>query len=108
MAIAIRIEIIDQPSRSKGWARYRGAGVSSRTGNPWVSASREGGVYSDGAVVEITTQVRLRKSRGGQHPLSTMTHRLVAAPGQVCMIEHRPGSQGLALKVYGAIDGAAS
>lgn len=98
----IRYEILDKPSNSKGWARYSAPGVQSRTGNEWVSAPHNGDICDNGTPFELRTQVQLRKARGGQHPLSTDTYRLVAMANECCEIEHRPGSQGLRLRIWGA------
>ena len=48
--VAVSFAVVSQPSRSKGWGRYRapGVGVQSDTGNQWVSADH-GGTADAGA-----------------------------------------------------------
>lgn len=100
----IKIEIISQPSRSKGWSRYslkQGATriIESRTGNEWVSADHEGQAEGDAT---LTMQVCLREGRNNKETVYPKTVTLRPADGTVSEIEHRPGSQGMRLRITGA------
>jgi hypothetical protein len=105
----ITIEILSQPSKSKGWARYqvrRADGtpvVESNTGNPWVSAGHSGEA-EDAAAMTLVMDVLLRvgKNRTAREERSQSEVELVAAAGETCEVEYRPGSQGIRLRVSGA------
>lgn len=104
----VEFHIADQPSRSKGWARYAaststGNLITSRTGNSWVSADHSGEA-ADGTVIELTCEVELNtgKGRRARRERSSQQYQLVAEAGSSCEIEFRPGSQGLRLAITGA------
>lgn len=111
MGHVIRIAILGNLSHSKGWGRYRcqlagvdgpaGRVVKSSTGNEWVSAGHEGAV-SEGARVVLTAQVQQVTGRMNKRETTSASWTLVAAPGESCEVEHRPGSQGIRLRVDGA------
>lgn len=101
----IQIEILSKPSNSKGWARYAAQQngtriIESRTGNQWVGADHEG----DAATGDIllTSQVMLREGKYNKETVYTREHKLVADEAATCEIEHKPGSQGLRLRITGA------
>lgn len=102
---AIRFDLADQPSNSKGYGRYKapGAKVKSRTGNEWVSASHDG--EAEG-VFTVTIEVELTVGKGGRFGArkerSSETFALVAAEGESATLKFYPGSQGVKLVVTGA------
>lgn len=101
---AINIEILSNPSTSKGWARYSapGAAVRSNTGNQWVSADHSGEV-AEGAEFVLTTQVCLITGKAKRKEITTEEVRLVAREGASCVVSNIPGSQGLRLAISGAV-----
>lgn len=108
--ITIRAEILTKPSSSKGWGRYRVEGANgqavmeSRTGNPWLSANHSGDVEA-GAEILIELDVELQVGKGGGYARkerSQQRYRLIAEEGQTTDVEHRPGSQGIQVRIHGA------
>lgn len=105
----IRAEILTTPSRSKGWGRYRVEGANgpvmeSRTGNQWLSANHSAEV-EDGAAILIEMDVELSVGKGGGYARKERSQRqvrLVAAEGESVEVEHRPGSQGIRVRLHGA------
>ena len=104
----MRIEILDTPSKSKGWGRYRvtsnGAPVvTSSTGNAWVSSSQVAAL-ADGETLTVEMDVMLRVGKGyrSREERSQRTVTLIADAGETCTIDHRPGSQGIFLRFHGA------
>ncbi len=83
----MKFEIISQPSRSKGWARYE---VS----------------QGDDGVVVVSTQVALREGKLRRETVYAREFRLTPDEAETCELEHRPGSQGLLLRVTGAREAA--
>lgn len=107
--IGIGITIIDQPSRSKGWARYKvtdAAGVpvmTSSTGNEWMSAPH-GGEFEPGAVLTLVIECELitGKGRAARRVRSAEAVALIVTDGAEDTVQYRPGSQGMTLRVTGA------
>lgn len=103
----IRIEVLDQPSRSKGWARYAAAYngaaiVSTSTGNEWIGGTTKEGDAPEGETIEVTSQVQLMVGARRRKETNTETYRMIVAAGEVTEIYHRPGSQGQKLRITGA------
>lgn len=105
----ITVEVIDQPSRSKGWARYavslNGAAIiTSTTGNRWVSSTTKQAEVEPGAIIEVESQIQLAVGKGhyARKETTSRTYRLQVAEGQTAEMSHKPGSQGQTLRVTGA------
>jgi hypothetical protein len=104
----INITITSAPSRSKGWGRFGASSggvpvITSSTGNPWVSAGHSAAV-EEGAEVKLTLQVQLNIGKGfnARKETTSKTVMLIAEDGAECEVEHKPGSQGLTLRITGA------
>jgi hypothetical protein len=105
----VKIELLSNVSHSKGWGRYSLVNPetktpiqTSRNGNQWMSADmRE--VDAEGPML-LTVQVMLRvgKGRTAREEIAKIEVPLVAVAGECVEIEHRPGSQGIVLRVTGA------
>lgn len=109
MNTKIKIEVLESPSNSKGWARYAvNQGdrkvVSTATGNEWVGKTTKEGEAEEGSAITLRSQVMLRVGKGGRQreETDTQTHQLIVKEGASCEILHRPGSQGQTLRVTGA------
>jgi hypothetical protein len=103
----------DQPSRSKGWARYRltAAGrpvIYSQTGNEWLAFGSGSTLVkprtcavANGARLRLEVEVQLREGRAAR--ATTYTHTVtLSADGGDSRIRFRPGSQGAELSIAGA------
>lgn len=99
--VAVSFAVVSQPSRSKGWGRYRapGVGVQSDTGNQWVSADH-GGTADAGATFLCDLDVEVACGKGKRR--ETETFSLVAEEGATALLRNIPGSQGMTVRVTGA------
>lgn len=105
----VKIEVVDMPSHSKGWARYSLTGPSNdepiqtaRTGNRWMSANmRE--IAAEGPML-LTIQVMLRVGKGHtfREEITTKKYELYAKDGEMLEVMNKPGSQGMVLRITGA------
>lgn len=105
----IKIEVTDQPSRSKGWARYAASQdgrrvVETTTGNEWIGSTTKEGQAEAGSIIEVRSQVQLSVGKGayGRKETSTESYKLIVDDGAVAEIVHKPGSQGQTLRITGA------
>jgi hypothetical protein len=109
----VKIEILKNVSRSKGWGRYSVTEpntmaplILSRTGNEWQSGAAGAGTKEAelAGPLLLTMQVMLKVGSGfrARQEITTVTHPLIAKEGEVVEITHRPGSQGLTLRITGA------
>lgn len=110
---AVTIEVLDSPSHSKGWGRFSLTDPATnrpiqtaRSGNEWMSANmRE--VQAAGPML-LTIQVMLRVGSGtrARQEISKVEIPLFAAPGEILEVQHKPGSQGMKLRINGACKAA--
>lgn len=107
----IKLEILDTPSRSKGWGRAALLNddtgipvIRSNTGNEWVSGTSYVGEAEDGSILRLRLQVQLNVGKGARSRKETSLDEtiLVAEAGAVAEIGHKPGSQGIKVRITGA------
>lgn len=103
---AVSITVVDQPSKSKGWARYAlsvaGSPVlKSSTGNRWVSASHSGEAQ-DGAELVLEVETMNRQGKMSREERRTERFTLIVDAAATAEIESRPMAQGMRLRVAGA------
>jgi len=116
-ATPVTVHHLSQPSRSKGWARYRltlaGAPVlRSTTGNDWLGLGsgsqllkpKTSEAVAPGDRLLLEVQVSLNEGQGHNHrtTLYRSSVELIAGDGS-STIAFRPGSQGSELRVEGAV-----
>ena len=101
----VNVTVLNKPSNSKGWGRFSltnpntGAAIqTSRTGNQWMSADMRA-AEAEGPML-LTIQVMLRVGRRSE--VTKIEIPLIAMEGETLEVEHRPGSQGMALRITGA------
>lgn len=104
----VKFQLLDTPSRSKGWGRYSVSQsdrkvIESTTGNHWVSSSKEGAAEA-GSIIELTAQVMLRVGKGytAREEIKSQIIRLIVEDGATHEIYFRPGSQGIRIGITGA------
>jgi hypothetical protein len=109
----VKIEILNNVNHSKGWGRYsvtepntKTPLILSRTGNEWQSGAAGAGTKEEelAGPLLLTMQVMLNVGSGfrARQEIKTVTYPLIAKEGEVVEITHRPGSQGLTLRITGA------
>jgi hypothetical protein len=117
--MTIQFQPINQPSSSKGWARFSAKSegkpvIESRNGNEWVSAPHVGQVEPGSKIiVTVQTQLNHGKGRTARKETLTETYTLIAAEGESCIpgsVETESGMNGVINKYrvggYVSVQGA--
>lgn len=89
MKIDVTFAVIQLPSRSKGWGRYKATVdgkpvVTSTTGNEWISSTKVASVEV-GTEIDVTLQINLThgKGRTQREEIETFPLRVLVTPGGI-------------------------
>jgi len=110
--VPIVFEVLDTPSKSKGWARWQAIRMDGNSvmdtatgtvfGSGRIGDTRKTVSLPPGTVVDILVDIELITGKNRRKELTRATVPVVVAPGETFDVREYPGSQGLKLRVTNA------